>query len=59
MTYNVDTKNMTCRFGKHSGKLFSEIPLLYLEWMLKNNHSKAHLADAEIMRRELEGKSNK
>ena len=36
----------TCDFGKHAGKLWSEVPKSYLEWMLGQDfdEDKAHTA---------------
>lgn len=47
----TDTHNMICDFGKHNGERYTRIPVSYLKWMVNSNHSRAHIAQAELDRR--------
>jgi hypothetical protein len=47
----LNTHNMVCDFGRHSGELYTRIPVSYLRWMVNSNHSKAGIAQAELDRR--------
>ena len=47
----INTHNLVCDFGKHSGTLYTRIPVSYLRWMINANHPKAEIAAAELDRR--------
>lgn len=42
---------MHMKFGKHQGKHISEVPLKYLQWLLRENDSQSEPLRAEIERR--------
>lgn len=51
MDTEINTHGMVCDFGKHSGELYTRMPVGYLTWMVGANHSRAHIAAAELKRR--------
>lgn len=50
---SLEKKESRIQFGKHKGKLFSEIPQDYLEWLLENmrNENVLRLVEKELSRR--------
>lgn len=55
----MDTQGLKVEFGKHFGKLYTEVPSLYLKWMLMVHHPSVDIAKAELARRETVRPSNK
>lgn len=47
----MNTHGMIVDFGKHSGMLYTRVPVQYLKWMVQSRHSKADIARAEMDRR--------
>lgn len=47
----IDTHGMVIDFGKHTGTLYTRVPVGYLFWMVNNGHSRKDIAAAEIVRR--------
>jgi hypothetical protein len=48
---DIDTHGIKIDFGKHSGELYTRVPVGYLLWMVQCGHSKANIAQAELNRR--------
>ena len=38
-------------YGKHRGQRIADVPRDYLEWMVRENHRLADVAQAELLRR--------
>jgi uncharacterized protein (DUF3820 family) len=51
MTGAINTHGLVCDFGKHSGELYTRLPVSYLKWMVQIGHSRADIAEAELARR--------
>lgn len=47
----IDTHNIICDFGRHSGTPYTRLPVNYLKWMVCIRHHHADIADAELKRR--------
>ena len=47
----MNTHHLVCDFGRHSGTLYTRMPVSYLLWMLNSQHSRADIAKAELERR--------
>ena len=47
----MNTHGLIIDFGKHSGTLYTRVPVGYLKWMVQSNHPKADIARAELERR--------
>lgn len=47
----LNTHGMLCDFGKHAGTPYTQLPVSYLKWMVCVEHSRAHIAAAELKRR--------
>jgi hypothetical protein len=48
----VNTHNYTLKNSRqHAGKLITRVPVSYLRWMVRENHSEARYAQAELDRR--------
>lgn len=46
-----DDDDTTITFGKHEGKLFKDLPLGYLRWMVKEGTKQSSKAMTKIIRR--------
>lgn len=51
MTAAVNTHGFTMPSGKHRGELITRVPVSYLKWMVRERHSLANYAQAELDRR--------
>ena len=47
----MNTHGMLVDFGRHSGILYTRVPVQYLKWMVQCGHPKADVAQAELDRR--------
>jgi len=47
----MNTHGMKVDFGKHTGELYTRVPVSYLKWMVQCNHSRGEIAQAELDRR--------
>lgn len=48
----MDTHNLICDFGKHTGERYTRLPVSYLKWLANTPQHKAHeIAKAELARR--------
>lgn len=47
----MNTHGIKCTFGRHSGELYTRIPVSYLKWMVNSRHQDAEIAQAELDRR--------
>jgi uncharacterized protein (DUF3820 family) len=47
----INTHNLKADFGKWKGELYTRLPVSYLTWMVNSDHSRKHIAQAELTRR--------
>jgi len=48
----INTHNLRVDFGeKHRGKRYTRLPVSYLKWMVRCNHTRKPIAEAELQRR--------
>lgn len=47
----INTHNLKCDFGRHSGTLYTRMPVSYLRWMVNADHSRKEIAESELERR--------
>ena len=47
----INTHGMICDFGKHAGERYTRLPVSYLRWMVRSDHTHKEIARAELARR--------
>jgi len=50
---DIDTHGLRVDFGKYRGERYTRLPVSYLRWMVNDGHKKAHIARAELERRDI------